>query len=373
MLRVFLVAMGLCLMAFAQPAEARKVALVIGNSAYQNATQLANPANDAALIASAAQEAGFDDVAVMQDLGIEAFRNALREFGRKAEGAEVAMIYFAGHGIEGKGKNWLIPTDAKLNSSIDLPYESVDLDLVMEALSGAQIRMAILDACRNNPFGRQWTSGTRAVTRGLIGVEADDVLVIYAAAPGQTAFDGDGDNSPFAASLARRLPESGVPVQLLGGLVRDDVLSVTGGEQRPFISASITGTPIYLVPGASTIAVQPQQLNGQVRLSEITIETLKLSGIFGLPDNLFLDFGNGTRIPAEEGSSQKMRKGDIWQPTDSPILASGSFFRVMEHDAVGGHDLIGTVELPSTAGVHSVTLNGDKSEYRLTYRLEPAP
>lgn len=157
------------------------------------------------------------------------------------------MVYYAGHGIEGQGKNWLIPVNAELNSSLDLPYEALNLDRVMESLSGAQMRMVVLDACRNNPFARSWKSGTRAVNRGLAGIEADDVLVIYAAAPGQTAMDGDGENSPFAASFANRLPQAGLPVQLLGGMVRDDVLMATGGEQRPFVSASITGTPVYLV------------------------------------------------------------------------------------------------------------------------------
>jgi hypothetical protein len=120
--------------------------------------------------------------------------------------------------------------------------------------------MVILDACRNNPFGRSWRSGTRAVSRGLGDIEVDDVLVIYAAAPGQTANDGDGRNSPFATSFAQRLVQPDLPIQLLGGSVRDDVLASTGGSQRPFVSASITGTPVYLVPrtgGASTPARAP--------------------------------------------------------------------------------------------------------------------
>lgn len=223
------------------------MALIIGNSDYAHTSQLANPVNDARLIAASAQRAGFDDVTTVLDLTTSAFQRALRDFREKANGADVAMIYYAGHGLEGQGKNWLIPVNAELNSDLDLPYEALDLDRVMESLSGAQIRMVVLDACRNNPFARSWKSGTRAVTRGLIGVEADDVLVIYAAAPGQTALDGDGDNSPFATSFAQRLPQPGLPVQLLGGMVRDDVLSETGGAQRPFISASITGTPVYLV------------------------------------------------------------------------------------------------------------------------------
>lgn len=364
---------------FAVPADARKVALIIGNSNYEYTGQLPNAGNDATLIADAAQSAGFEEVILGNNLGVDGFRGALREFREKADGADVAMVYFAGHGIEAGGKNWLIPTDAKLEAALDLPYESIDLDLVMQSLSGAQVRIAVLDACRNNPFGRSWKSGTRAVTRGLIGVEADDVLVIYAAAPGQTASDGEeGDNSPFAQSLARRLPEPDVPVQLLGGLVRDDVLSITDGQQRPFISASITGTPVYLVREDSGVLVAGESsaqlsLTGKsVRVTDVNIETIKLSGFFGRPDNLFIEFSDGSRFPQEEGSSYRVKKGDIWKPRGDFVFEAGASFRVMEFDDIGGHDLIGTVQLAQTAGSHTTTLNGDKSEYRVTYRLEAA-
>ncbi|MEM9574106.1 MAG: caspase family protein, partial [Pseudomonadota bacterium] len=171
---------------FSGSADAKKIALIIGNSNYDNTTTLANPINDAMLIAASADEAGFDDVILALDLTTNEFQHTLRDFRTKAEGADVAMVYYAGHGIEGRGKNWLIPVNAKLEASLDLPYEAVELDRVMESLSGAQIRMVVIDACRNNPFARLWRSSTRAVRRGLIGVEADDVLVIYAAAPGQT-------------------------------------------------------------------------------------------------------------------------------------------------------------------------------------------
>lgn len=233
-------------------AEAKKVALIIGNSTYANSSQLANPVNDAKLVADSAKRAGFEDITMAIDLSISDFQLALRDFRAKANGADVAMVFYAGHGIEGQGKNWLIPVDAELKASLDLPYEAINLDRVMESLNGAQIRMVVLDACRNNPFARSWRSGTRSLTRGLAGIDADDVLVIYAAAPGQTAADGDGVNSPFAQSLAKRLPQPDLPVQLLGGMVRDDVLMATGGTQRPFVSASITGTPVYLVPRTKT-------------------------------------------------------------------------------------------------------------------------
>ncbi len=239
-----------------------RVALLIGNASYDNAGLLANPKNDVELVADSARKAGFGTVVVKNDMGIRAFQQALRDFRAKADGAQVAMVYYAGHGVEASGKNWLIPTDAGLVNDRDLPYEAISLDQVMEAIEGATLRMVILDACRNNPFGRSWRTSARSVGRGLGGVEVDDVLVIYAAAPGQVAADGSGKNSPFAVSLARRLAEPGLPIQMLGGTIRDDVLEATGGSQRPFVSASITGKAYYLAQGLeANVASNQSQLS----------------------------------------------------------------------------------------------------------------
>ena len=247
MIRLWILIIIFASMIWPSMAEAKRVALIIGNSAYVNTSSLTNPVNDANIVADSARKAGFDDVVVALDLTISRFQRELRTFREKANGADVAMIYYAGHGLEGQGKNWLLPIDAELKTALDLPYESINIERMMESVSGARIRMVVLDACHNNPFGSNWASGTRAVSQGLVGFDADGVLVIYAAAPGQTATDGGGFNSPFAESLAKRLPQPDLPLQLLGGLVRDDVLAATGGNQRPFVSASITGTPVYLV------------------------------------------------------------------------------------------------------------------------------
>ncbi len=229
----------------------RRVALIVANGAYAHAGSLKNPVNDGALVAGSLKSAGFQIIDADPNLGIGPFRGALRRFHASAAGARVALIYYAGHGIEARGKNWLIPTDAILQQDSDLDYEAIDLDLVLSATEGADMRVVVLDACRNNPFGHTWRSTHRAVGQGLAPIDVDDVLVIYSAGPGQTASDGRGANSPFAEALAKRLPQPGLPIQLLGGLVRDDVLRATGSQQRPFISASITGEPFMLVPGAS--------------------------------------------------------------------------------------------------------------------------
>ncbi len=245
-LRAIVLILAMATMASAIPAHARKVALIIGNSAYANTTSLVNPPNDAKIVAESARKAGFS-VTLANDLGNGGFQRTLRDFRAQADGSDIAMIYYAGHAIEGQGKNWLIPTDARLETEYDLPYEAINLDRLLEAVSGSRVRMLVLDSCRNNPFGNSWRRGVRAVPAGMAGYEVDDVLVLYAAAPGQVAQDGDTGNSPFALSLAKRLDEPGLALQLLGGAVRDDVLQLTGGKQRPFVSASITGTPIYLV------------------------------------------------------------------------------------------------------------------------------
>ncbi len=237
--------------AAAGPEPTRRVALLVANGAYLHAGSLKNPVSDASLVASALKRVGFQIVDADPNLGIGPFRDALRRFRSNAVGAQVALIYYAGHGIEARGKNWLIPTDAMLQQDADLDYEAIDLDLVLSATEGADMRVVVLDACRNNPFGHAWKRTQRAVGQGLAPIDVDDVLVIYSAAPGQTASDGHGANSPFAEALAQRLTQPGLPIQLLGGLVRDDVLRATGSQQRPFISASITGEPFMLAPGAA--------------------------------------------------------------------------------------------------------------------------
>lgn len=410
-------------------AEARKVALIIGNSDYANTSHLVNPANDIKIVAASARQAGFDDVTLASDLAVNEFQKALRDFRAKADGAEVAMVYYAGHGIEAQGKNWLIPTDAQLKSDLDLPYEAINLDRMMESVSGAQVRMVVLDSCRNNPFGRSWRSGTRAVVTGLAGVEADDVLVIFAAGPGQTAADGTGANSPFATSLAKRLPQPDLPVQLLGGAIRDDVLAATAGQQRPFVSASITGTPVYLVPrpGAAnrpameelmwkgavadnsidafksylaefpsgkyaaqasagvarltkdpkapapalTAAVVTRPSGPKYVLSNIRVDCVKLTGRLGLglPDQLFLRFNTGERFPEGKSEIFSIKKGESWVVDRSFSFDQPVSFQLREFDDIGGSDHIGTVDLGSAPGTFTKVLSGDASDYRVTYTV----
>ncbi|WP_299191758.1 caspase family protein [uncultured Erythrobacter sp.] len=240
------------LLALPSAVSAQKVALVIANSDYEHTSQLANPSGDAALVAGALREAGFDTVEIAENLARGEFMERLRAFRDLADGADAALVYYAGHGVESDGRNWLVPTDAALQAERDMPFEAVELERILDTLYGASLRIVVLDACRNNPFANRWQGENRDVARGLAPFETDDMLVIYAAAPGAFAFDGADGNSPFALALARRIVQPGLPVQMLGGMVRDDVLAATDGDQRPFISASMTGRPLFLVDGPDT-------------------------------------------------------------------------------------------------------------------------
>jgi uncharacterized caspase-like protein len=254
----------LALLAGAAPAVARRVALIIANAQYANAPALTNPLADAKLIEASLRRAGFDDVQTRVNLGKSSVEAELRAFGNRAEGAEVALFYYAGHGIEAGGQNYLIPTDAKLQRDRDLDIEATRLETVVQVVSSARLRLIILDACRNNPFeaSMQRSIRTRAVSRGLAEIEPEgETLVVYAARAGSTAADGDGANSPFAAALARRLPQPGLEIGLLFRSVRDDVLAATGRTQEPFTYGSLSGQAFYFRAAganANTTAPAPQ-------------------------------------------------------------------------------------------------------------------
>jgi hypothetical protein len=250
--RCLIMLCALAALAFAGPAEARRVALVIGNAAYAHASLLPNTTKDANLIARAAKQAGFE-VTEISDLGKAGFDQALRDFRIKADGAEVAMIYYAGHGMESAGRNWVIPIDATLAESRDLRFEAIELDGLLETVSGSRLRIIVLDACRNNPFGTSWRSAVRAVPKGLVETEFEGTgaLVMFAAAGGQVASDGLGENSPFARALAERIPEPGLSIHRLGSVVREEVIKETGGGQAPWVTMSLDGQEFFLVPPAN--------------------------------------------------------------------------------------------------------------------------
>jgi uncharacterized caspase-like protein len=251
-LRRFFLAAALLLLV-CQPALAEKrVAFVLGNSAYQNVAPLSNPINDGAVVAATLKAAGFDFVDSRHDLSALEVRRALRDFADRARDADVAVVYYAGHGMEVDGTNYLIPVDAKLERDSDVYDEAFSLDRVLLAIEPAkQLRLVILDACRDNPFAKTMkrTLASRAIGQGLAKVEptSPNTLIAYSAKAGSTALDGD-KNSPFTAALVRHIATPGLDVRKAFGFVRDDVLKNTSYKQEPYVYGSLGGDDVPLVP-----------------------------------------------------------------------------------------------------------------------------
>jgi uncharacterized caspase-like protein len=253
-MRAILLALSLVFSALlsAVPGHAQnRVALVIGNSAYRNVAALPNPQNDAADIAASLQRLGFS-VRMLNDATFDVMRRALVQFGREVQGADMAVVYFAGHGMEIGGENWLIPVDAELRSDRDAESEAISLKSVILQVSNAlSLGLVILDSCRDNPFAAQMqrVTRTRAVDRGLARIEpTDNVLVAYGAKDGTVASDGRGRNSPFTAALLNNLEKAGVEIRFLLASVRDEVLAATNRTQQPFVYGSLPRQEIYLKP-----------------------------------------------------------------------------------------------------------------------------
>ena len=231
----------------AMPAEARRVALVIGNADYKIGP-LHNPVNDAMAVAVAFDKLGFDKIMLRKNLGFDGFRAALLEMARSSVGAELGVVFFAGHGTEVNGRNFLIPVDASLPTAGHLDLEAVALDAVLNQLGGVtKLKLVILDACRNNLF--PLAGGKRSVSRGLSRIEPEDnTLVVYAAKDGTTADDGKGRHSPFTDALLRHLAKPGLDVRRLFGYVRDDVMVTTNRVQQPHLYGTLGGSEIFLYP-----------------------------------------------------------------------------------------------------------------------------
>ena len=268
-IKSFALLLGALLILTAGPAAATKrVALVVGNSTYQNAPLLPNPANDAAAIAATLKSAGFDAVDSRLNLAAADMKRVLRDFADQARDADIALVYYAGHGIEIDGTNYLIPTDARLERDTDIYDEAFSLDRVLLAIEPArQLRLVIVDACRNNPFAdtMKRTVASRSISRGLARVEptVSNTLIAFAAKAGLTALDGNSKNSPYAAALVKYIAKPGLDLRRVFGFVRDDVLQATGNRQEPYVYGSLGGEDVALVPAAKAEEPTPAAANAQ--------------------------------------------------------------------------------------------------------------
>jgi hypothetical protein len=219
---------------------------------------------------------GFDTVDERRNLDVVEFKRAAREFMAAAENADIAVVYYSGHGMEVDGTNYLIPVDARLGSDYDVEDEAVQLDRIIQAVQPARhLRLIILDACRDNPFPRRSKHAqvTRDIVKGLAPIDPGgaDTLIAYAAKAGSVSFDGTGKNSPFTAALVKHLAEPGLDIRIALGRVRDDVMAQTGNRQEPFFYGSLGGALVSLVPMPDSMKAQPQTSADDIMLREYEV------------------------------------------------------------------------------------------------------
>lgn len=224
--------------------EAR-IALVIGNSRYKNGPALRNPGNDAQAMAARLKTLGFD-VILRTDSTQKDMNRAITRFGEKLSRGGVGLFYYAGHGLQVRGKNFLIPVDAEIEGEPAVRSESVDIDLVLEQLAATRIGVVILDACRNNPFEHRFRSGSG---NGLAQVDAPKgVLIAYATAPGKVAADGTGQHGLYTSELLHALDQPGRRIEDVFKQVRIKVSGATNDQQIPWESSSLTGDFYFSSP-----------------------------------------------------------------------------------------------------------------------------
>jgi hypothetical protein len=225
-----------------QAGAPRRVAMVIGNAHYLHAKSLKNPSKDAQAIADRFREAGFDTAGPLLDLNLKAMQDAVRDFGARAEQAEVAVFYYAGHGVEFSGENYLLPVDIAVETENDTEDRAVKLSLVLDAVKKArQLKVVILDACRDNPFAERYAlQGAGSVGHGLANIEpSSGVLVAFAARHGTVAFDGEGERSPFTLALLQQLARPGIDVLEFFSEVAKTVRKATNARQEPYTYGSV--------------------------------------------------------------------------------------------------------------------------------------
>ena len=235
------------------PPNGARIALVIGNGAYVNANPLPNPPNDAHAIAAALRDIGFE-VQEGTNLDRAGMEKEFRDFLHKASTAGISLLFYAGHGMQVDGKNYLVPVDAKLAEASDLSFETIEIDKLLNELGDpGHTNIILLDACRDNPLARSFArrlpaTRSAAVSTGLAAYSAvgTGTLIAYATAPGQTALDGDGSNSPFTTSLLHNIRVPGLEIRQVLTRVRAEVAARTGNKQIPWDNSSLMGDVVLV-------------------------------------------------------------------------------------------------------------------------------
>jgi uncharacterized caspase-like protein len=311
----------------------KRVALVVGNSAYVHANPLPNPVNDAGDMAKALTEVGFE-VILGLDLKKPEFDGKVRDFARALEKADVAVFFYAGHGLQASGRNYLVPVDASLQVERDLDFEAVSVDFVLKQMEidrEGKTNVVFLDACRDNPLARNLarSMGTRsaAVGQGLAQVQTGvGTFIAYSTQPGNVALDGQGRNSPFTAALTKNVREPGRNLTSVMIDVRKDVLAVTGGKQVPWDHSALTGEFYFQLasaPGTLPKSVAPDA-DIQKRLRELEEELKKKSDPQQTANMVELAQARERLRSSEEANKQDQKKIFDIQYNSSRNPAPGS-------------------------------------------------
>jgi hypothetical protein len=252
----------------------KRVALVIGNSAYQNTPALPNPRNDATEIGKVLKRLGFE-VDVQVDLTKSTLDKVLRQFGDRLEGAQVAVFYYAGHGIQVAGTNYLIPIDATLRKEKDLYFEVSELNLVLQQMEGAQrVNLVFLDACRDNPLSKKLAEGmgsgrSTLIGRGLAPMKASDgTMISYATKDGEVASDGKGKHSPYSQAILNHI-EAPMEISQMLRKVREDVKKITDNRQTPWEYGSLTGDFYFTGPIKVEISQEPTKSDSKSKMEAL--------------------------------------------------------------------------------------------------------
>jgi Caspase domain/PEGA domain len=247
----------------------RRLALVIGNSAY-SVSRLKNPIHDATDMAETLKKLGFETTLLL-DATFRQMEDSIDSFSRKLRQGGVGLFYYAGHGVQAQGNNYLIPVDARLKDAADLKYEAVHAGWVLERMAdaGNEVNIIILDACRDNAFARGW----RLVQRGLAVMEAGQgSLIAYSTVPGGTALDGLGRNGTYTRHLLRFMTEPNLPIERMFQKVRIAVRDETQGKQIPWESSSLLGSFSFIVPKKQKLTVQATPADSTIKLENSKLD-----------------------------------------------------------------------------------------------------
>jgi len=313
-LQLLIILVGIVCLVSCNAFAAKRVALVIGNSNYQNTSSLNNPVNDANLMATSLEKAGFEVTKIL-DADYRTLKRSLLEFGRRLYNKpEAGLFYYAGHGVQVRGENYLIPVNAKIDKEDEIDFEAIPVNDFLRVMnsSTSSINIVVLDACRNNPFARSF----RSASRGLAPVDAPKgTYIAYATAPGDVAADGKGKNSPYTTALSKAITKRGITIEKAFKTARQSVLKVTHNQQVPWETSSITGDFYFLKQEKVIVKQKPEQeliSNTSSDEARKVYNDIKDSGdittleIFAkqYPNSIYAKFARG-KIDALKGKTQK--------------------------------------------------------------------